>query len=102
MVLIVELCTHGATLSTLVTPAVQGYDTGMNHISKAIDEVGLAALARGCSVWPNAVLKWQRAGVMPRTEWTGETNHSAIIERLTAGKVRRSDLVPYPRPSPMP
>jgi hypothetical protein len=42
-----------------------------------------------------AVKKWEKAGRLPRTEWTGETNYSTVIERLTDGKVTRGDLLKF-------
>ena len=59
----------------------------------AIAIVGLAALARLLGVSHQAIRKWQRAGRMPRTEWTGETDYSQIIERTTNGVVTRDKLL---------
>jgi hypothetical protein len=66
-------------------------------LDQAIGLVGLTALARECKVSHQAVRKWQRAGRMPRTEWTGETAYSVTIERITGGEVRKADLLrPWP------
>lgn len=66
-------------------------------LQRAIDLVGLTRLARECAVSHQAVRKWQRARRMPRTEWTGETGYSRVIERVTDGKVSRDELLaPWP------
>jgi hypothetical protein len=69
----------------------------VDPLSRAITQVGLTLLARECKVSHQAVRKWQRAGRMPRTEWTGETVYSSTIERITGGEVRKADLLkPWP------
>lgn len=62
-------------------------------LKQAIQIVGLTKLARALAVSHQAVRKWQKAGRMPRTEWTGETNYSARIDALTDGKVPRELLL---------
>lgn len=69
-----------------------GMDTSP-PLDRAIDLVGLTALARECKVSHQAVRKWQRAGRMPRTEWTGETRYCHVIERVTLGRVTRGELL---------
>lgn len=64
-----------------------------NLISKAIEIAGLQPLAQACGVTYQAVRKWERAGHLPRTEWTGETNHAAAIERATKRKVLKKQLL---------
>lgn len=64
-----------------------------NPLTKAIDLVGLAALARGLDVTYPAIRKWEARGRLPRTEWTGETDYSGRIEVLTGGAVTRADLL---------
>lgn len=64
-----------------------------NLISQAIEIVGLAKLAALLGVSYQAVRKWEAAGRLPRTEWTGETNYSAAIEDATDGKVSRTQLL---------
>lgn len=52
----------------------------MSHpITKAIEVVGLGKLAGVCGVTYQAIRKWERAGRLPRTEWTGETNYARKI-----------------------
>jgi len=66
-------------------------------IANAARLVGLACLARELGLSHQAIRKWQRAGRMPRTEWTGETHYSQAIERLTFGAVTRDQLLaPWP------
>lgn len=70
-------------------------------LRRAADLVGLGVIARECGVTYQALQKWQRAGRMPRTEWTGETSYSDRIEALTNGQVTRSQLLDkWPEPVP--
>lgn len=62
-------------------------------LSLAIKSVGLTTLAKQLGVSHQAVRKWERAGRMPRTEWTGETDYCQRIERLTDGAVSRDQLL---------
>ena len=68
-----------------------------NKITEAIGIIGLQPLAKAVGLSYQAILKWEKAGRLPRTEWTGETNYSAVIERLTEGKVSRGDLLTIKR-----
>ena len=65
----------------------------LDPLSEAIELVGLTKLASGLSVSHQAVRKWQRAGRMPRTEWTGETQYGQRIEELTGNAVTRDRLL---------
>jgi len=64
-----------------------------NQITRAIEIVGLAELAKACGVTYQAVRKWEAAGRLPRTEWTGETHYASAIERATAGRVTKRKLL---------
>lgn len=66
-----------------------------NLITKAIEIAGLLPIAKECGVTYQAVRKWEEQGRMPRTEWTGETNHSEKIELITDGKVSRAQLLKW-------
>jgi hypothetical protein len=69
-------------------------------LQAAIDSIGLAQLSRELGVTHQAVRKWQHAGRMPRTEWTGETGYAETIERLTAGAVTKAHLLAaWPKPT---
>ncbi|MEO8806607.1 MAG: hypothetical protein ABI433_11020 [Burkholderiaceae bacterium] len=65
----------------------------LNPLDRAIESVGLAKLSRELKVSHQAIRKWQRAGRLPRTEWTGETDYSQLIENITAGEVPRAALL---------
>jgi len=67
-----------------------------NLISKSIELVGLAQLARELGVTYQAIRKWELKGRLPRTEWTGETNYSSRIEAATHGQVSRAALLSAP------
>jgi hypothetical protein len=72
-------------------------DTQAHPIEDAIALVGLAPLALALQISTQAMRKWQATGRMPRTEWTGETNYCAVIERETGGQVTRARLLaPWP------
>jgi len=64
-----------------------------NLVTEAIALVGLKTLASELKVTYQAIRKWEKAGRLPRTEWTGETNYSEIIERLTEGKITKDRLL---------
>jgi hypothetical protein len=67
-------------------------------LEKAIAKLGLAALAKALGLTAPALRKWQRAGRLPRTEWTGETSYAKQIEELSASEVTRADLLkPWPK-----
>jgi hypothetical protein len=71
-------------------------------LAAAIAFIGLSNLARELSVTHQAVRKWQIAGRMPRTEWTGETKYCETIERLTqerdGGPITKVQLLaPWPK-----
>ncbi len=51
------------------------------------------ALAKIVGVTPQAVQKWVSYGSFPRTEWTGETKYTLLIERKFSGKVTRKQLL---------
>jgi hypothetical protein len=64
-----------------------------NPLAQAIAIVGLVNLARGLKLTHQALRKWERAGRMPRTEWTSETTYSDQIEQLTAGAITKAQLL---------
>lgn len=71
-------------------------------LDKAVELVGLLPLAKALGRTYQAIRKWQRNGRMPRTEWTGETAYSEVIERLTGGRVTKEALLsPWPPGEPV-
>lgn len=49
-----------------------------------------------------AVLKWVRAGRLPRTEWTGETAYAQALSDAVGGQITREQLLaaaPAARPA---
>jgi len=64
-----------------------------NPLTKAIEALGLGVLAKHLGVSGQAVRKWEAAGRLPRTEWTGETDYGSTIERVTEGQVTRQSLL---------
>ncbi len=66
-----------------------------NLISKAINETSLNCIALACGVTYQAVRKWEAKGRLPRTEWTGETDHASKIEAATKGLVTKDQLLDF-------
>jgi len=65
-----------------------------NLLSEAANCVGgVSRLAEALGVSYQAIRKWERAGRLPRTEWTGETAYAEKIEALTSGRVTREQLL---------
>lgn len=50
-------------------------------------------VAKACGVTVRAVYKWLRAGRLPRTDYTGETDYSKKISIETGGKFSASDIL---------
>ena len=67
-----------------------------NPLQIAVDRVGLKGVASACSVRFQNVQYWLRTG-MPRTEFTGETQHASNIERAMGGQVTATDLLDWTR-----
>ncbi len=65
----------------------------LDPLERAIAKVGLGKLASRLGVSGQAVRKWQTQRRMPRTEWTGETSYSDVIEVETGGEVTRAELL---------
>ena len=68
-----------------------------NLIKKTVRIVGRNVLAKACGKSPQAIRKWEAAGRLPRTEWTGETQYAEIFENITNGVVTQQELVPIPK-----
>ncbi|MBR8435236.1 hypothetical protein KDW37_31245 [Burkholderia cenocepacia] len=72
----------------------------MNLIESAIAKLGsLTAFTTALNaelkkpVTYQAVKKWAAKGRLPRTEWTGETDYSSAIEKITGKFVTRASLL---------
>ncbi|MBU9502861.1 hypothetical protein KTE58_23750 [Burkholderia multivorans] len=72
----------------------------MNLIESAIAKLGgLTAFTTALNaelkkpVTYQAVKKWAAKGRLPRTEWTGETDYSSAIERITGKFVSKAALL---------
>jgi DNA-binding transcriptional regulator YdaS (Cro superfamily) len=58
----------------------------MNPIKRAVTVVGGASVAaRLCGVSARAINKWVAAGKLPRTEYTGETQHAENLAKGSSG-----------------
>lgn len=64
----------------------------LDYLAAAIDAVGQTALAKACGVRQPTVHGWKKKG-LPRTEWTGETDYSGAIERLSDGAYTKARLL---------
>ncbi|MHB1285523.1 MAG: YdaS family helix-turn-helix protein [Leptospirales bacterium] len=65
----------------------------MTPLEKAVQFLGgYSATGRICGVSFMSVMKWIRKGRLPRTEWTGETDYAAKIEKALDGTVTREEL----------
>lgn len=52
-----------------------------NPITTVIEKAGSAkAVADKLKLTSTAILKWEKRGKLPRTEWTGETNYAEQLE----------------------
>ena len=72
---------------------------GLAVTRKSSRALGLKVLAEGCGVTHQSVRKWEKNSKLPRTEWTGETQYSTTIERLTNGAVTRQGLLDLNKPN---
>lgn len=71
----------------------------MNPLSRAIEAVpgGRRRIAKACAVSYQAVQKWEQAGRLPRSEFSGETAYAKTISAETKGAVTESDLLDWSR-----
>ena len=69
-----------------------------NLVTRAVGKSGGPKIvASECGVSYQAVLKWMKNG-LPRTEWTGETDYSSVIERLSKSEFSRRRLLDARKP----
>lgn len=73
----------------------------MNTLREAIDTIGgVKAAAIAINKSERAVYKWLCNGALPRSEYTGETNYSEILARISAGAFTAKQLRDVARPLP--
>ena len=66
----------------------------MNPIKTAIVAVGgVSKAARLCGVSSRAINKWVAAGKLPRTDFTGETQHAVNLARGADGQFTADSLI---------
>ncbi len=66
-------------------------------LEQAIARIGLSRMAKELSLTAPAIRKWQRAGRLPRTDWTGETRYAEQISTMCGGVPSEQDLKgPWP------
>ncbi|MCY1503021.1 hypothetical protein D9M68_371340 [compost metagenome] len=59
----------------------------MSAISIAVEAVGgPVAAAKACGVSRQAIDKWLAKGSLPRTDYTGETDHAKSLAEASGGK----------------
>ncbi|MEF1310694.1 hypothetical protein QTO01_11355 [Vibrio mytili] len=69
-------------------------------LKQVITHIGVPKVALACSVSNRAVYKWRERGVLPRTDFTGETNYASVISELsqaTETPVTKEELLNIPR-----
>ena len=66
-------------------------------LREAITSIGAQKISEKCNVSVRAVYKWCEKGVLPRTEFTGETNYAEQIEKLSEGQYSKESLLNLPR-----
>ncbi len=67
-------------------------------LDKAIEIVGLKKLADELGITYQSIRGWQLYNRMPDSEYSCRTRYSEKIEKLTKGKVKRSDLLSFVPP----
>lgn len=72
----------------------------MSSIEEAVQLVGgVSACARVCGISPPAVRKWIRRGRLPRTEYTGETQHAHRMAAASDGAFTAEWLLAHAGPA---
>lgn len=66
----------------------------MNLIKEAVRLAGgTGKAAQACGVSPRAVNKWIKSGRLPRTEYSGETNHAQRLSQASGGRFSAEGLL---------
>lgn len=67
----------------------------LNPVEKVIVFFGSKAeVSRITGVSNVAVTKWQKKGMFPRTDYTGETSHAHKLARASKGGLTAKELLP--------
>jgi hypothetical protein len=66
-----------------------------NPLDRAIDLSSRAKIARACDVSGPAVLKWQTAGRLPKSDHLGLTRHARNIAAAVNGRVTEAELLKW-------
>jgi len=70
-----------------------------NALRAAIAAVGGPALAAGiCGLTARGIYKWLARGVLPRTEYTGETHYAELLAAASNGAFTAEWLREHARP----
>lgn len=71
----------------------------ITYLERCIAQVGgPAKAARICGVTQPAVGKWLAKGSLPRTEWTGETEHAKRLAAATEARFTAEQLLARCKP----
>lgn len=65
----------------------------MDNLNEPIKSVGIPRVAKACGVSSRAVYKWLNNGFLPKTEFFGKTKYAQVIENISDGKYKASDLL---------
>ncbi|MBY0240762.1 MAG: helix-turn-helix domain-containing protein [Burkholderiaceae bacterium] len=68
-------------------------DPAKSPLEVAFELLGPNKIARICGVKGPSACKWRSKGMLPRTEWTGETNYASLIAEATGGAVTKEQLL---------
>lgn len=70
------------------SPIIEVFDLlkGPSGVARKLGEQGI-------SITPWACNKWLRAGRLPRTDYTGETQYAAALERAVDGRISAQALL---------
>ncbi|SJN14849.1 hypothetical protein CZ787_17205 [Halomonas citrativorans] len=72
----------------------------MSNVGLAVEQLGgPSAVSIICNVTPQAVRKWVNRGRLPRTEYTGETQHAQRMASASGGAFTAEWLLEHAAPS---
>ena len=59
---------------------------------------GVSNISKACKISQRAIYKWLANESLPRTEYTGETHYSQVLERLSNGELTADFILAVSRP----